>query len=422
LRNVGEHVKAKIVAAHISLAALFASGIGFANGFDDDYAQWDIEQAKRAEAVTFPLDEAYLQWETRQSGLADIDLQRRLAKDAKVKQQLALNSEYARWEALKSAQAFEELDRKAEILTQAKQEVEQAQDSVAKAQAALEGATEANRAQLQRALSLASEFLAQKQGVVAVTEADREQARELALNEAKARHQANQQAIIDRYEAHQAVMERAQNITPLEPKLVYATVEVSLRSGPAPSYEVVEIVKAGTPIEVNGSSDQFWRTISGSFVSQRYTQDQPLVDRDLVDTDGQRGPTSPPSTTTPHVRNSQSAPESQRFKWTTYVANSNGQGAVDQCTGGLTKSSAHSKVMGRSFYAIHNACNGKGLLELELGDKVLIQNVGVFKVVESRDVDMSDTTAVIRGIDGEILMQTCHDTGTGMRVLGLDSI
>ncbi|MCL2595925.1 MAG: hypothetical protein FWD83_10460, partial [Promicromonosporaceae bacterium] len=110
------------------------------------------------------------------------------------------------------------------------------------------------------------------------------------------------------------------------------------------------------------------------------------------------------------------------YAWTTYVYNSDGQGAIDQCGGGLTHWSEGSNVMGRPYYAIHNHCGGVPILSLQTGDRVLIQNVGVFEVVDARDVQQGQDTSALAGIGGAILLQTCYSSGNAMRVVGLTRI
>jgi len=115
-----------------------------------------------------------------------------------------------------------------------------------------------------------------------------------------------------------------------------------------------------------------------------------------------------------------SGPEYAEFDWATYIANTGGQDAVDECAGGLTDMSevAHLRT-NQAYYPIHNQCGGDPILDLELDDEVFIAERGKFTVVDTRDVERGDTTAALAGLPGSILVQTCYDTGTLMRVVAL---
>jgi len=138
-------------------------------------------------------------------------------------------------------------------------------------------------------------------------------------------------------------------------------------------------------------------------------------------TTGTTGATSTTSTSgTSGTSNTNGVAEpASKYAFESYVANVDSQDAVDSCTGGLTYSPDISKILGKSYYPIHNFCGGMPILELKNGDKVNVQGVGVYTVVDSKDVNRGDTTSVIKGVKGDILLQTCYPNSTKMRVVGL---
>ena len=103
----------------------------------------------------------------------------------------------------------------------------------------------------------------------------------------------------------------------------------------------------------------------------------------------------------------------------TYVANTGDQDAVNECAGGLTYFPTVSNFIGKPYYPIHNECGGRPILFLEQGDLAVIRGIEVFRVVSMRDVSRGDTANELVGLDGDIFLQTCHDTGELMRVVGL---
>jgi hypothetical protein len=114
--------------------------------------------------------------------------------------------------------------------------------------------------------------------------------------------------------------------------------------------------------------------------------------------------------------------KSSGYAFSSYVANVDGQSAVDACTGGLTYSKEISAIIGKAYYPIHVSCNGSPILGLKKGDKVHIGDVGDFKVVDSRDVKQGDTTAAIRTLKGSAVLQTCYKNDNRMRVVGIARI
>ena len=129
-------------------------------------------------------------------------------------------------------------------------------------------------------------------------------------------------------------------------------------------------------------------------------------------------------TGSPTARPADAAPApAHAAAWTTYVANSGGQSVVDQCAGGLT---AYTASDGGAFFsvpylAIHNTCGGAPILQLAVGELVVITSggtAGTYQVVDSRDVVQGATTDALAGVAGDILLQTCYFNSTTMRVVG----
>ena len=107
------------------------------------------------------------------------------------------------------------------------------------------------------------------------------------------------------------------------------------------------------------------------------------------------------------------------YDFATRIVNEGEQAAIDACEGGLTLMNSVSDYLGRDYYPIHNECGGAPLLDLMVGHTVYIEGLGEYVVAETQDVMRGDSAAIIAALEGEILLQTCHNSGEGMRVLGL---
>ncbi|MDC7120276.1 hypothetical protein OMK64_01850 [Cellulomonas fimi] len=103
-------------------------------------------------------------------------------------------------------------------------------------------------------------------------------------------------------------------------------------------------------------------------------------------------------------------------EWTTWVANSGGQDAVDACTGGLTR--WFEPVDGKTYLPVHRECGGLPILDLQLGDRVLVDGA-TYVVTDARDVRKGDSYEAAAGLDGLVLVQTCYPTGGRMRLVAL---
>jgi len=117
-----------------------------------------------------------------------------------------------------------------------------------------------------------------------------------------------------------------------------------------------------------------------------------------------------------------------KFAFKTFVGNVGGQDAVDACTGGLTKmpevGNYLTQIDGKSktYLPIHNECGGRPILTLEEGQKVMIDGMGKYQVVATRDIVRGDKASALAGLPGTVLIQTCFDTGNQMRVVALMKI
>ena len=127
-----------------------------------------------------------------------------------------------------------------------------------------------------------------------------------------------------------------------------------------------------------------------------------------------------------NTKNNNTKPSKYAYK--TYVANAGTQAQVNACTGGVTNMTAVTdyltKVEGKTktYYPIHNECGGRPILSLKVGQTVLIDNVGKYKVVDTRDVARGAKASELVGMPGSALIQTCHDSGPMMRVVALAKI
>jgi len=135
-----------------------------------------------------------------------------------------------------------------------------------------------------------------------------------------------------------------------------------------------------------------------------------------------------PASTAAVATTSQAAPASTlttaegSYHFATRIVNEGEQDAVDLCEGGLTKMNSVSDYLGKDYFPIHNECGGAPILELETGHTVHIEGLGAFTVVATLDVMRGDDASVIADLPGEILIQTCHNTGNGMRVVALEAV
>jgi len=109
------------------------------------------------------------------------------------------------------------------------------------------------------------------------------------------------------------------------------------------------------------------------------------------------------------------------YDFSTRIVNEGGQAEIDSCKGGLTKMTSVTNYVGKGYYPIHNECGGAPILDLAEGSTVHIDGLGGFVVVEILDVMRGDDASLIKNLAGDILLQTCHNSGNGMRVVALQA-
>jgi len=107
------------------------------------------------------------------------------------------------------------------------------------------------------------------------------------------------------------------------------------------------------------------------------------------------------------------------YAWTTYVANSGGQEAIDACAGGVTNYGNYGQF---TYFPIHVHCGGSPILSLSVGSQVRISGGsydGVYTVLSTKDVPKGATTAEFDGMGGSIMLQTCYRSGGMMRLVSI---
>lgn len=109
------------------------------------------------------------------------------------------------------------------------------------------------------------------------------------------------------------------------------------------------------------------------------------------------------------------------YDFSTRIVNEGGQAEIDACKGGLTKMTSVTNYVGKGYYPIHNECGGAPILDLAEGSSVHIDGLGDFVVVDTLDVMRGDDASLIKNLAGDILLQTCHNSGNGMRVVALQA-
>ncbi|MDR2703363.1 MAG: hypothetical protein LBB58_03360 [Cellulomonadaceae bacterium] len=101
-----------------------------------------------------------------------------------------------------------------------------------------------------------------------------------------------------------------------------------------------------------------------------------------------------------------------------------GQDSINACRGGLTHMKNVTNTLGQMYLPIENLCGGLPILMLQVGYLVLIEGLGTFRVVDSRDVNKGGTTQEVRGLKGTHILQTCYPSnsskGNKMLVVGLE--
>ena len=371
------------------------------------------------------LDSDYAKWEAMAARIAEINLVRRLANDDRSQRNLKLRTEYNAWEASRAEKAHEELETRLALAADAAREVDLAAKRVEEAQSAHENAAEHDREVALQEIATAAKAL---ESAIAVNEFAQEllgRVEQRALAEAD--HQATSQysAIVALGAQREAEAAAGMGVRLYsEPVEMYTTENLNLRRGPGVGYEKIGEVAVGTKVLVTGKGHDFYRLNNGGYVPAVFVESlDGSVDLDMLDETGTLLETgSAGGIGLAEKKNPKGAPVDppSKYAFQSYVANVDSQEAVDACTGGLTYSPEISKILGKQYYPIHNYCGGMPILELTTGNKVNIEGVGIFTVVDTVDVVRGDTTSKLTGIKGTVLLQTCYPNSTKMRVVGLE--
>lgn len=103
-----------------------------------------------------------------------------------------------------------------------------------------------------------------------------------------------------------------------------------------------------------------------------------------------------------------------------YLGPLGGMRELDWCDGRFIELDSYRITGVLPVYAAHNNCGGDIILSLELGDRVKVGNDGtVYQVVEERHTTKYGNVGSLRGMTGELLLQTCFYGQNKMRFLAL---
>jgi hypothetical protein len=108
-------------------------------------------------------------------------------------------------------------------------------------------------------------------------------------------------------------------------------------------------------------------------------------------------------------------------RFETFIGTTVADGITIGCDGGLTHNIGVSEYLGAKYLPIHNYCGGFPILDLRIGDSVIIAEVGEFAVVDFRSVPFGNIPATsLRGLAGEVILQTSYRDNSAMRAVGLN--
>ena len=97
--------------------------------------------------------------------------------------------------------------------------------------------------------------------------------------------------------------------------------------------------------------------------------------------------------------------------------------ALDRCDGSFIEMTSYRMSDVPPVYAAHNNCGGDVILGLSLGDTVLIEGRDtLYTVVDERHTPKWSMATKLRGMSGEVVVQTCYYGQDKMRFLGLEPI
>jgi hypothetical protein len=100
-----------------------------------------------------------------------------------------------------------------------------------------------------------------------------------------------------------------------------------------------------------------------------------------------------------------------------------GKRELDRCDGTFTELTSYRIGEVLPVYAAHNNCGGDIILSWNVGDRVSVEGSGVtYEVVEERHTRKWAQVSSLRGMTGELLLQTCYYGQDKMRFLALEPV
>ena len=100
-----------------------------------------------------------------------------------------------------------------------------------------------------------------------------------------------------------------------------------------------------------------------------------------------------------------------------------GRKALDRCNGKFIEMRSYRMRDVPPVYAAHNVCGGDVILRWKVGDTVRIDGRDtLYRVVEKRHTPKWSLVTKLRGMKGELVVQTCYYGQNKMRFLGLEPI
>jgi len=100
-----------------------------------------------------------------------------------------------------------------------------------------------------------------------------------------------------------------------------------------------------------------------------------------------------------------------------------GRRALDRCDGTFIEMRSYRMANVPPVYAAHNVCGGDEILTWKVGDTVAIAGRDtLYRVVEKRHTPKWSMVTKLRGMKGELVVQTCYYGQNKMRFLGLEPL
>ncbi|MDR2723073.1 MAG: SH3 domain-containing protein [Cellulomonadaceae bacterium] len=178
------------------------------------------------------------------------------------------------------------------------------------------------------------------------------------------------------------------NLETFSPKFLPVTEPTALRAGPGKDYETIDIFIPGDTVRVDGTVGSWYRMADGSGYINGFTlsdADHPLPS-DVV--------------------------------WAATVTNEGGSAEVDACSSGLTRFTAIEKDLGIPYYAMHSICGGDLILELEVGEHIMIDDA-TYTVAWIDNYELFGSTELLDGITADAIVHTCDLAHGKARLVGL---